>query len=111
VFWDQQEIRHHHGLAKETNPWSKGVPPRILEEIVMTVSSHWTLGYEVLSPATTTTGLVMISIVEMLASTLMRTIIVYRGKGLGPWILAAARGTAIQVVSLPVYRASECGQR
>jgi hypothetical protein len=58
-------------------------------------------------------GLVMISIsaVKMLTSVITRAIIIYQRKGLGPWILTAAWGSAFQLAFLPVYWASESGQR
>jgi hypothetical protein len=107
VYRDQQDIKHHHRPTGGTSPWNKGMPPRVLEGIARTVGIHWTLGYQILGPATTTAGLVVISIrvAEMLA------IVIYHRKGFGPWILAAAWGTAFQVVSLPVHWALECGEQ
>jgi hypothetical protein len=102
-----------HEATKEVDSWSEGVPPGALEEIAAVIGSHWTLGYENLGPATTTAGLMVISIsvVEVFASTLTRVIIIYRRKGLSLWVLSAAWGTAFQVVSLPIFWASECGQQ
>jgi hypothetical protein len=99
--------RRRPGLADEE------MPSRILDELVRMISSRWTRGYEVLGPATTTAGLIMagISVAEMLASTMARAIILYAQRGPSSWMLAAAWGTAFQVVSLPVHWALECGER
>jgi hypothetical protein len=57
---------------------------------------HWTKGYEILGPATTTAGVVMMSIsaVEMLAGTAARAAVLYMQKGPGPWMMAALWGAA-----------------
>jgi hypothetical protein len=52
-----------------------------------------------------------ISVAEMLVSTAARAAILYTQMGPGMWMLAAAWGTAFQVVSLPTRWALECGER
>jgi hypothetical protein len=92
--WNQQKDVYHRRMAERMGSWGVGMPPEVLEKVSAMVGHHWLLGYKVLGLATTTAVPVMIGIsaVEMPASVIMRAIVIYRHKGLGPWILVAAWG-------------------
>jgi hypothetical protein len=82
--------------------------------LIRLISSHWTMGYEVLGPATATAGLVMmaVSAMEMFAGAVSRVTVLHALKGPGPWMLAALWGTytAFEVVTMLTQWALEWGE-
>jgi hypothetical protein len=88
------------------------LPQQALDALARTISNQWTKGYDILGPATATTGVVMmgISAMEMVASTVTRAAVLYTQKGPGIWMLAALWGTAFQVITMPAQWALEWGE-
>ncbi len=88
------------------------VSQEVSDALVRMVSNHWTKGYEILGPVTTTAGVVMmgVSAMEMLAGTVARAAVLYTQKGPGPWMLAALWGTAFQIFTMPTQWALEWGE-
>jgi hypothetical protein len=106
------EARTHPVPVNGGNSGDGEVSQEISGALIKMISEHWTKGYEILGPATTTAGVVMVSIstVEMLAGTAARAAVLYMQKGPGPRMLAALWGTAFQMFTMPTQWALEWGE-
>jgi hypothetical protein len=109
----QGDMGNHPDPIGEKGARGDEMPQEVLSQLVRVVSNHWMRVYQILGPAATTAGVVIlgVSVVEMLASTAARAVILYSQMGPALWILAAAWGTTFQVVSLPTGWALEYGEQ
>ena len=84
----------------------------ILEKLSADISRRWLGGYEGLEvvPGIVGTAVLGVSAAEMVLSTIVRVSVLYAWKGPGPWMAAALRSTAFQMVIMPCRWALEWGQ-
>jgi hypothetical protein len=99
------------GGADEVQPEAdrgRKATPEMLEALAVDISSHWTGGYGDLGsiPGVIGTAVMGVSIMEMVAGTIVR--MVKQGPGL--WMIAAFWGTAFQIIIMPSRWALEWGQ-
>jgi hypothetical protein len=87
------------GGADEVRPEAdrgRKATPEMLEALAVDISSHWTGGYGDLGSIPGVIGIAVmgVSIMEMVAVTIVRMVILYAQKGPGLWMIAAFWGTA-----------------
>ncbi len=84
----------------------------MLEALAVGISNHWTGRYGDLGsvPGVIGTAVMSVSIMEMVAGTIVRMAILYAQKGPGLWMMAAFWGTAFQIIIMPSRWALEWGQ-
>jgi hypothetical protein len=87
-------------------------PHEVLEKIAVDIGRHWLGSYAALEslPGIVGTAVLGISAAEMVLSMAVRMSVLYAWKGPGPWMEAAAWGTAFQVIIMPGMWALEWGQ-
>ncbi len=76
------------------------------------ISNHWMGGYENLGsvPGIVGTAVMGVSVLEMVASTVVRMSVLYTWRGPGLWMMASFWGTAFQIIIMPSRWALEWGQ-
>jgi hypothetical protein len=107
-----KEAETHPVPVNEGDAGDDEVSQEASDALVRMISNHWTKGYEILGPTTTTAGMVKmgVSFVELLAGMVARATVLYTQKGPGPWMLAALWGTAFQIFTMPTQWALEWGE-
>ncbi len=83
-----------------------------LERLAADISRHWLGDYADLEslPGIVGTAMMGVSAAEMVISTAVRMSVLYAWKGPGLWMIAAAWGTAFQVITMPGRWALEWGR-
>jgi hypothetical protein len=85
---------------------------KTLDALATDISNHWIEGYGSLGsvPAVVGAAVMGVSIMEMVTSTIVRTMVLYAQKGPGLWMMAAFWGTAFQIAIMPTRWALEWGE-
>jgi hypothetical protein len=94
------------GEADETGPETdrgREVAQETLEALAASISSHWMGGYKNLGsmPGIIGTAVMGVSIIEMVANTVVRMSVLYIRRGPRLWMMAAFWGTAFQIFIMP----------